>query len=351
MRATGRIFLVLGLVALVVAIVYAAAARELAGATMLVLFSVALLYVSNTLLKAGTDDEVDEQEAVVWPEHAPTPSWWPIVMAAGTAVVVISLVISPILLALGVPLFLAGAAGWFRQAGRASHGHEAAEPAVSSGTESPIRSGPRVLEPVADRLVIRLPLRAVVASLVVIGVAAAIALFAVLLYSIPKGATLLVSVAVGIVILVATVFASRGRAKGGAVFRRMASFTVVPLAVAALCVQMVGFGTGTSQPVAHAAAAHAPPTAIALSAKGLAFDTGRLELPAGTPVTVRLSNRDTAPHNFAIYRTSNGKDALFQGKLVNPGQSTTYAIPALPAGRFFFRCDVHPFMHGVVVSR
>ena len=353
MRPTGRILFVLALLALVVGIFYAAVAREYAGAMMLMLFSGALMYIASTLLKAGTEMDDEEPEAMLGPEHAPTPSWWPIVMAAGASVLVISLVISPFLVALGLPLFVVGAAGWFRQTGLPAHGHaapeHAAEPAVE---EAPAPDGPRVLEPSADTLILRLPMRGVVAALALLGAVAAMALFAVLLYSIPKDATPLLSTGVGVAILVATVVVSRRRAVDGAVFRRMAYLTVVPLAVAALSVNMAGLGDNTkSEAAPRSAPAHAAPEPISLSAKGLAFDTKSLAVPAGKSVTVHFANQDSAPHNLAIYRTSKATAVLFQGDLVDPGQSTDYAIPALPAGTFYFRCDVHPDMDGQVVSR
>jgi plastocyanin len=40
---------------------------------------------------------------------------------------------------------------------------------------------------------------------------------------------------------------------------------------------------------------------------------------------------------------------LFRGDLVTGATTATYDIPALPAGTYYFQCDVHPTMNGTVV--
>ena len=73
------------------------------------------------------------------------------------------------------------------------------------------------------------------------------------------------------------------------------------------------------------------------------FDTSTLSAPAGTPFTVVFDNMDAGiPHNFSIYTDDTATTALFTGEFLTGPDTTTYKIPALDAGTYFFRCDVHP---------
>ena len=42
---------------------------------------------------------------------------------------------------------------------------------------------------------------------------------------------------------------------------------------------------------------------------------------------------------------------LFKGDLLSGPATTTYKVDALPAGTYFFRCDVHPQMNGTFVVK
>jgi len=85
-------------------------------------------------------------------------------------------------------------------------------------------------------------------------------------------------------------------------------------------------------------------------ASDLAFDTDTIELPADTPTTLTLDNQDDGiPHNIAIYTDDSLGESLFVGDLVTGPASIDYEIPAIPAGEYYFHCDVHPDMSGTVV--
>jgi len=85
-------------------------------------------------------------------------------------------------------------------------------------------------------------------------------------------------------------------------------------------------------------------------AANLAFDRTTLRVPADAAFELELVNRDSAPHNVSIYRDATATDRLFGGDVVSGPASRVYSIPALPAGTWYFRCDVHPDMHGEVVA-
>jgi plastocyanin len=79
------------------------------------------------------------------------------------------------------------------------------------------------------------------------------------------------------------------------------------------------------------------------------FDTPCLAAPAREPFTVRFDNEDSDTHNLDI--VDRGK-SLFSGPVVVGPNVTTFSVPALPAGVFVFRCDVHPTqMQGTFVVR
>jgi plastocyanin len=89
---------------------------------------------------------------------------------------------------------------------------------------------------------------------------------------------------------------------------------------------------------------------VEVVAQNLAFDTQELRLPAETPTTLTLDNKDTAPHNVAIYEddTASGEPLFtfepFAGPAVEP-----FPVDPIPEGEYYFRCDVHTNMEGTVV--
>jgi len=86
-------------------------------------------------------------------------------------------------------------------------------------------------------------------------------------------------------------------------------------------------------------------------AEGFAFSTETITVPAGAEVTVNFDNRDAGiPHNVAVYTDSSATDAIFVGEIVTGPVRTTYTFtaPKTP-GNYFFRCDVHPSMHGAFI--
>jgi len=115
------------------------------------------------------------------------------------------------------------------------------------------------------------------------------------------------------------------------------------IVLAALLALLVGCSGG------GAAASASPPSGVdaTIDAKDLKFTTSTLTLPAGKPVRLFFRNLDGAPHNVAIYAEAGATQKVFVGETVT-NQATTYDIPAIAAGSYTFRCDVHPDMKGTV---
>ena len=76
-----------------------------------------------------------------------------------------------------------------------------------------------------------------------------------------------------------------------------------------------------------------------------AFDTDRLEAPAGEPFQILFRNASDQFHNVAVYETKDGvpllRQPLFQGELFQGPATMLYEVPALEPGTYVFRCDPH----------
>jgi len=111
-----------------------------------------------------------------------------------------------------------------------------------------------------------------------------------------------------------------------------------------LAVMLAACSEGGSAPPASP-----PPEAdLMVTAEDNAFDQSTIILTAGEATTVFFHNQDEARHNIAIYTDESASASLFVGDTITE-DAVTYEVPALEPGEYFFRCDVHPGMTGVVV--
>jgi plastocyanin len=90
--------------------------------------------------------------------------------------------------------------------------------------------------------------------------------------------------------------------------------------------------------------------AVSLSAQNIAFSTNTLSFPAGQAVTLTFDNKDAGvPHNVSIWSDQGYTKSVFTGEQITGPTSIDYKVPALPAGTYYFRCDVHPTtMNGTI---
>src|SRR5262245_24366395 len=92
------------------------------------------------------------------------------------------------------------------------------------------------------------------------------------------------------------------------------------------------------------------PDAVRVAAKDLAFSTDRLSAPADKRFQIAFDNQEGVPHNVAIYRDASAGEKVFgSGPFTGPAL-VAYEVPALPAGTYYFRCDVHPDMAGELTA-
>jgi len=75
-----------------------------------------------------------------------------------------------------------------------------------------------------------------------------------------------------------------------------------------------------------------------------------LAVPAAKPFQIAFENKESAPHNVAIYSDSGYGTAVFRQDPFGGPKTAVYEIPALAAGTYYFRCDVHPAMSGTLTA-
>jgi hypothetical protein len=127
-----------------------------------------------------------------------------------------------------------------------------------------------------------------------------------------------------------------GRSRGGAFLALL--YILIPLAAIALLAGVNKGGETPAPPSSPGAGGGGTPTLIA---QNVAFTTSSLDLPADKPVTLHFDNKDSTPHNVAIYDKKGGKE-LFKGAVITGPNSTDYKVPPLKPGTLYFQCDIHP---------
>jgi plastocyanin len=129
------------------------------------------------------------------------------------------------------------------------------------------------------------------------------------------------------------------------VTNRRATLGVAGLALAAIALA----GCGSSGSPASTAASF-PPDAALVVAQGESFTKGSVAVAADAPFSLVLDNRDSAPHNVTILAKESGGKSPFVGEVFSGPSARLYSVPALPAGTYQFRCDVHLQMTGTIVA-
>ncbi|HTS14594.1 MAG TPA: cupredoxin domain-containing protein [Candidatus Sulfotelmatobacter sp.] len=311
--------------------------------------------------------------------HMPGPSPWPFVAPIGAAIMLLGLVWKtgrvepptvdpttgaiklgqapgltdlfnlPVLL-VGLLVVIVGIVGWYRDARhewvRVEHGHAEAEPIPAEG------SGELVLPPG-----VHLPGPSPWPLFVPVG--AAVALLGLVLSPALIGGGVLMAV-LAIVgwyldarheyefVAAGSMPEPRTRDPERAFPKALAgTYVAIGLISVMLAATPSILTSANAQPSASPSAAASgggAAGAIALDAKDIKFEQTTLTAPAGKSFTVTLTNHDSVVHNFAILKPGGGpSDFLFNGQpLTQGGQSTTYSVPALPAGTYTFICIVHP---------
>jgi plastocyanin len=118
--------------------------------------------------------------------------------------------------------------------------------------------------------------------------------------------------------------------------RSLALVTTVSLVLAACSA-----GSGSRGPAPSVDA-----DALRIAARNSAFSTRTLSAKADEPFQIAFDNQDGAPHNVAIYRDAAPGDKVFGADPFGGPAVVVYDVPALQAGMYVFRCDIHTNMAG-----
>ena len=124
---------------------------------------------------------------------------------------------------------------------------------------------------------------------------------------------------------------------------RLLSAALLTLAMVVVAACSAGASSGAS-------GQSIPPDALRISADNLVFSMSSLSAPADEPFQIAFDNQESVPHNVAIYRDSSASDQLFGSDPFTGPAIVVYDVPALAAGSYFFRCDVHPEMSGELTA-
>lgn len=89
---------------------------------------------------------------------------------------------------------------------------------------------------------------------------------------------------------------------------------------------------------------------VSIAAKNLAFSISELKIPAGKAFKINFTNNDTAPHNVTILKEKGSADALFRKPFFEGPKTQEWKASPVPAGAYYFQCDVHPNMNGQVTA-
>jgi plastocyanin len=111
--------------------------------------------------------------------------------------------------------------------------------------------------------------------------------------------------------------------------------------------------SGTSAaPATDSPTVSTPPAgdAVTVTAKDLKFGQSEITVPADEAFDLVFDNQEGAPHNVAIYTDSSASTKISVGDIFSGPAQKTQSVPALAAGTYFFRCDVHPDMQGSIVA-
>jgi plastocyanin len=123
--------------------------------------------------------------------------------------------------------------------------------------------------------------------------------------------------------------------------------TLFALGLVALAAISAACSSAAAQPLPSGPVDANGPTIVA---KDMVFSPSTVEVKAGTNFTLHFDNQESAPHNVAIFTDSSASQKVSIGEIVSSAKKDQ-VVPALAAGSYYFRCDVHPDMKGTIVAK
>ncbi len=339
------------------------------GAVGLVVLSVMRSWTSNAALNRSRVPQRIMAGPAPAGVHLPGPSLWPFVLPIGGMFVLISLVlhpegmpINPVLLGIGLLIAVVGVLGWYRDAGREWHraelgGHAelAAPPAAPLIAPREAPPGVHLPGPSPWPFFAPIALFFIFAGLVfgpllligglVMGFVAALGWYLDAGHEFrqvdaghlpePRTRDPRKAFPISIVKLYAAI-----------------ASVVILITIAPWLFSFLPAG-GTAAPSAGGVAAASPTTSPLISTvSAVSFEQKEVVVVAGQPLTLTFNNKQAGvPHNVEIFDSSAKTTSLFKGDIITGPAQVTYNVPALPAGTYYFQCDVHPNMNGTLTAK
>ena len=315
--------------------------------------------------------------------HLPGPSPWPFVLPIGALLIFVSIAlpppglpINPILLVLGLTVAAAGAAGWYRDANRewrrvelGAHGAElggygaVAAGAHVGGLLPATVSGPVEVHETPPG--VHLPGPSPWPFFAPIGL-----MFVFLGFVF--GPWLILGGAIMSLIAVAGWYRDAGfeyrQVEEGhlpeprtrdperafpkrllPIYAGVAAFALFLTLLPFLLTFLPGSASASPQPSGGGAATTTP---LISASSAASFDQSAIVVAAGKPLTLTFDNKNAGvPHNVAIFDGPGEAKNLFAGEIVTGPKQVVYNVPPLPAGSYYFVCQVHANMHGTITAK
>lgn len=323
-NAASKLYFTLAAAAIVVGFLYVVVASDRVGFTNLVVAGVLLVGLGVALFGFVPREPVRVGDSSVGARPAnttdvATPSLWPMVGAAAIALVAAGAAADSTLILVGVVIGLVATFAWFGQVWRE---HPSWTPAMN--------------ERLHDRFVVPFGLPGTIVVFVGIGVISLSRLF----LAIPREVAPFVGAGAAFVVL-GTIYLIATRNVGRQIAGGLAAIAVA---------SVLGSGIAGAIKGERSFEHHAVVADVTLTAHDIAFDKKQLDLPANKPTSILFINQDPVQHNLAILKAKDSTDPpLFRGAIVDKGQETLYKVDPIPAGSYYFVCDVHPAqMNGTV---
>jgi hypothetical protein len=111
----------------------------------------------------------------------------------------------------------------------------------------------------------------------------------------------------------------------------------------------ISFLNGLTPPEATPTPVAVPAVPEIAASSAVSFETKLLIVPADRPFDLVFHNNHAGvPHNVDIGDSASAPTTYLHGEVITGVETITYNVSAMPAGTYYFQCEVHPNMNGTV---